>query len=280
MQAQFSQQDAFALLKLQLDMGIDEALDDSAGDYLRTPARPVMAVNNAPAREPARYERETPTARPVSRERETAGPSPSIAAAIAEARALADAATDLASLEAAVRGFEGCPLKKTATNTVFARGAAESRVVFIGEAPGAEEDKMGVPFCGPSGQLLDTMLKYIGLNDSNGFYITNTIFWRPPGNRQPTPEEIAVCKPLVEKHIALLNPKVIVLVGGTATKALLETSEGITRLRGKQFDYANPYMKESVPVRAIFHPSYLLRQPLAKKDVWADLLTIKSELLR
>lgn len=271
MQAALPREDAFALLRLQLDMGIDEVLDDSAGDFLR---RPTL-IKAEPASQQA--ERPRPTKAPAARAPSI--PSASLAATVAEARALADAATDLASLEAAVRGFDGCPLKQTATNTVFSRGNPASRVLFMGEAPGGEEDKMGVPFCGPSGQLLDTMLGYIGLEEATGFYVTNTIFWRPPGNRQPTPEEIAVCKPLVEKHIAIINPKVMVLVGGTATKALLDSPEGITRLRGKPFTYVNPYMKEPVPVRAIFHPSYLLRQPIAKKETWADLLAIKTELL-
>ena len=207
-----------------------------------------------------------------------AGPSPSLAAAIAEARATADAATDLATLEAAVRAFNGCGLKKTATNTVFAEGVAASRVMFIGEAPGADEDRNGVPFCGMSGQLLDKMLGFIGLKRSENFYITNTLFWRPPGNRQPTPEELAICRPFVEKHIALVNPKLLVLVGGTATQSLLNDPRGITRLRGQRFDYKNDYLSASVATQVIYHPSYLLRQPMAKKQTWADLLAIKAVL--
>lgn len=205
-------------------------------------------------------------------------PPISISAATTEARALADAATDLATLEAAIRNFSGCSLKKTATNTVFAQGVPESRVMFIGEAPGAEEDRSGVPFCGPSGQLLDLMLSFIGLTRAENFYITNTLFWRPPGNRQPTPEELEICRPFVEKHIALVNPKVMVLVGGTATKAVLNEPRGITRIRGQVFEYKNDYMAAPVPVHVIYHPSYLLRQPLAKKQCWADLLALKEAL--
>ncbi len=206
------------------------------------------------------------------------GGSPSLANIIAEARALADAAGDLAALEAALRGFNGCALKKTATNTVFAQGAPESRLMFIGEAPGADEDRAGVPFCGASGQLLDKMLGFIGLDRSKDFYITNTLFWRPPGNRQPTPEELEICKPFVEKHIALVNPKLLVLVGGTATKAVLGEERGITRLRGQRFTYTNRYLTQEIPVAVIYHPSYLLRQPLAKKQAWGDLLAIKANL--
>lgn len=202
----------------------------------------------------------------------------SIAQAVTEARSLADAANDLAALEAAVRGFNGCALKKTATNTVFAEGVPESRIMFIGEAPGAEEDRAGVPFCGPSGKLLDTMLSFIGLNRKVNFYITNTLYWRPPGNRQPSPEELEICKPFVEKHIALVNPKILILVGGTATKSVLNESRGITKIRGQVFSYKNDYMDAPVPVHVIYHPSYLLRQPLAKKQCWADLLAMKAAL--
>ena len=202
--------------------------------------------------------------------------SSSIADAVANARALADGVTTLPELEAAVRMFNGCALKRTATNTVFAQGVPESRIMFVGEAPGAEEDRHGVPFCGPSGQLLDKMLSFIGLKRELNFYITNTLFWRPPGNRQPTPDELQICRPLVEKHIALVNPKVLVLVGGTATQAILNETRGITRLRGQVFSYKNDYMDAAVPVHVIYHPSYLLRQPLAKKQCWADLLALKQ----
>ena len=215
---------------------------------------------------------------PASKPAAPATPPTSIADAVAEARALADAATDLASLEAAVRNFNGCALKKTATNTVFAQGVAASRLMFVGEAPGAEEDRNGVPFCGPSGQLLDRMLSFIGLNREQNFYITNTLFWRPPGNRQPSTEELEICKPFVEKHIALVDPKILVLVGGTATSSVLKDTRGITRLRGQVFSYTNPYMSREVPVHVLYHPSYLLRQPLAKKQAWADLLKLKEAL--
>ena len=206
-------------------------------------------------------------------------PPTSIADAVAEARKLADEATDLATLEAAVRNFNGCALKKTATNTVFAQGVAASRLMFVGEAPGAEEDRNGVPFCGPSGKLLDRMLSFIGLDRAENFYITNTLFWRPPGNRQPSAEELEICRPFVEKHIALVDPKILVLVGGTATSSVLRDTRGITRLRGQVFSYTNSYMTRDVPVHVIYHPSYLLRQPLAKKQAWADLLKLKESLL-
>jgi len=200
------------------------------------------------------------------------------AEALSEARRLADAAKTLAELKEAVHAFTGCSLKKTATNTVFADGNPDSRIMLIGEAPGAEEDKKGIPFCGASGKLLDSMLGHIGLTRAEGFYITNTIFWRPPGNRQPTPEEIELCRPFVEKHVALVNPRVLLLVGGTATKAMLGESRGITKLRGQIFDYSNPLLEGQIPTHVIYHPSFLLRQPLAKRQAWHDLLQLKKSL--
>jgi uracil-DNA glycosylase family 4 len=219
-----------------------------------------------------------PLTQPSAARGEGSAPPTSIANAIAEARILADAATNLATLEAAVRNFNGCALKKTATNTVFAEGVPASRLMFVGEAPGAEEDRNGVPFCGPSGKLLDRMLSFIGLDRAENFYITNTLFWRPPGNRQPSAEELEICRPFVEKHIALVDPKILVLVGGTATSSVLRDTRGITRLRGQVFSYTNSYMARDVPVHVIYHPSYLLRQPLAKKQAWADLLKLKESL--
>jgi DNA polymerase len=247
--------DAYALLAWQVEAGITSAEE-------ATPQRVIRETKQATSQPQA------PSHKPQA--------ASSIASIVAEARALADAATTLAQLEAAVRGFSGCSLKKTATNTVFAQGVAESRLMFIGEAPGADEDRQGVPFCGVSGQLLDVMLSFIGRTRSENFYITNTLFWRPPGNRQPTAEELEICRPFVEKHIALVNPKVLVLVGGTATKAILNETRGITRLRGQVFTYKNSYMPAEVPVHVIYHPSYLLRQPMAKKQAWADLLALKA----
>jgi DNA polymerase len=209
-----------------------------------------------------------------------AAPAPlaSINEATNEARMLADSAATLDELYAAIRSFNGCSLKKTAQNTVIFEGIADSRLMFIGEAPGADEDRHGVPFCGVSGQLLDKALSFIGLSRKENFYITNTLFWRPPGNRTPTTEELEICKPFVEKHIALINPHTIVLVGGTATKAVLNSNVGITRLRGQVFSYKNSYMDAEVPVHVIYHPSYLLRQPSAKKQAWVDILQLKQHL--
>jgi uracil-DNA glycosylase len=269
----YTQQDVVAALQWHLDMGIDAVVGDEPTSIHEN----FSEITPAPlAQNPQKIEqirREMPTPIAVS-----AAPAPSLSSAISHARQLADTAQTIAALEDAIRSFEGCPLKKTSQNTVISQGVAHSRVMLVGEAPGAEEDKMGVPFCGPSGQLLDHMLSYIGLSRSENFMITNTVYWRPPGNRQPTDEETAICQPFVEKLIALHAPKILVAVGGVATKALLNDSRGVTKIRGQVFHYSNPYLSSPIPTHVIFHPSYLLRQPSAKREVWADLIQLKSAL--
>ncbi len=189
-----------------------------------------------------------------------------------------DSCDSLEKLCSLVESFEGCELKKSAINTVFAQGNQAADIMFIGEAPGASEDEQGIPFCGQSGKLLDNIIAAIGLTRDKNAYITNTVFWRPPANRKPTDEEIALCRPFVRKHIALMQPKLIVMVGSTAVESLLEMNTPITKLRGQYFDYTNEYMQDkSVRATAIFHPSYLLRQPAHKKTMWFDILKIKHD---
>lgn len=191
------------------------------------------------------------------------------------------AARTLAELRQEVERFEGCRLKATATTTVFGAGTEGARLMLIGEAPGAEEDRRGVPFVGVSGQLLDRMLATIGL-DRDQVYITNTIYWRPPGNRTPTPAESASCLPFLVRQIELVAPRILVLVGGAAAKTLLNRSEGIMRLRGRWFEYRSSESGGSVstpiPARATFHPAYLLRSPGQKREAWRDLLAIRQKL--
>ncbi len=189
-----------------------------------------------------------------------------------------DLCDSLDELKRLVEIFDGCDLKKSAQNTVFADGNPNAKIMFIGEAPGANEDEQGIPFCGQSGKLLDNIIAAIGLSRKTNAYITNTIFWRPPANRKPTDEEINLCRPFVKKHIAIINPKLIILVGSTAVESLLEINTPITKLRGKYFDYTNEYLDgKTIRTTAIFHPSYLLRQPTHKKTMWFDLLKIKSD---
>ena len=194
---------------------------------------------------------------------------------IATAKKMAEASKTLAELEKAVRDFDGCSLKKMATNTVFADGDPQSQIMIIGEAPGNHEDLQGIPFCGDSGKLLNEMFKAIGFKREN-LYITNTLFWRPPGNRRPTEDELAMCKPFVEKHIALMQPKLIVLMGATAMADVLKIHEPISKMCGKFFDYQNQYLKTPIKSTVLFHPSYLMRQSSKKRDAWLDLLMIKE----
>ena len=193
-----------------------------------------------------------------------------------QARTLADNANSISELKKIITKFEGCGLKKLATNTVFSDGNIQAPFMFIGEAPGATEDKMGIPFCGDSGKLLDNMLESIGVSRMHNAYITNTVFWRPPANRPPTQSEIDICRPFVEKHIALIKPKIIILVGSTAATSLLGKHAGISKIRQEYSLYSNKYTTNAIPITAIFHPAYLLRQPLQKKTTWYDLLRIKS----
>lgn len=194
----------------------------------------------------------------------------------AQARALADSANNLQELQENLLKFDGCGLKEFAQNTVFRDGKDNADYMLIGEAPGATEDERGIPFCGESGQLLRTMIELIGLTVENNAYITNTVFWRPPANRRPTSEEIEICRPFVEKHIALKKPKLIILVGGTATTSFLGPEHNISKIRSNIYSYKNQYLSQPIKTTAIFHPAYLLRQPAKKKDMWYDLLKIKE----
>ena len=183
----------------------------------------------------------------------------------------------LAELRTALEGFEGLSLKAAAASTVFGDGNPEAAVMCIGEAPGQEEDRQGLPFVGPSGKLLDRMLKSIGL-DRTSAYITNVVPWRPPANRKPTPDEVAICMPFVSRHIELVDPQLLILFGGAAASALLAKAEGINRLRGRWFEFNSPGLPRPVPVLATFHPAYLLRTPDAKRDAWRDLLLVHKKL--
>ena len=219
-----------------------------------------------------------PQPRPPSlRTARPATPVLQTAAAVAQtAREIAAACASLVELEAALAAFDGCGLKETALHLCFADGNPEARLMLIGEAPGAEEDRQGKPFVGASGRLLDKMLATIGL-DRTTVYITNVIYWRPPGNRSPTQAEIAACQPFLERQIALLRPDLMVFVGGIAARALLGVKEGVTKLRGRRFTY-RAQDGASTPALVMFHPAYLLRQPAQKRLAWRDLLAIRAQL--
>lgn len=249
------------ILEWYIEAGVDEAVGDAPVNRLAPPPPPPVQL-------------QTPELMPKAAAPRIAPQAPS--AAIAEARRIADGCNTLAELEAAVRAFDGCAIKKTATKTVFADGNPNAKVMVIGEAPGAQEDMQGIPFCGPSGALLDKVLGSIGLTRADSFYITNTLFWRPPGNRAPSPEELAMCEPFLEKHIALVAPKLLILSGGVSTGAVLKKNLAISRLRGKFYEYSNTYTKTPIAVAVTFHPSYLLRSPSQKRLAWHDMLLIRQ----
>lgn len=187
-----------------------------------------------------------------------------------------NACTSVDDLKKMLDCYYACDLRKTATHTVFSDGILNAPIMIIGEAPGAEEDALGKPFVGKSGQLVDNMFKSIGLSRTKNLYISNMIFWRPPGNRPPTAIEIAQCLPFVEKHIALVKPKILVLLGGIAAKTLLKTKDTIIQIRGKSYGFKHADLAEEIPVLAFYHPAYLLRSPRQKAVFWQDLLKLKS----
>ena len=261
-----------AALLLQLEWGVDEALEESPQDRRAKQLAPATAAPPA-----ARVQRTW--GRDAQAERDTLLPAGG--GAVAEAEALAAAADTLEALRAAIAGFGGLSLRETATNLVFADGNPQAPLMLVGEAPGAEEDREGKPFVGASGRLLDRMLASIGL-DRHGsgwgsFYVTNVLAWRPPGNRNPTDNEIALSLPFVRRHLALVRPKLVLLVGAVAVRSLTGAREGITRLRGRWFEVPVAGLG-TVPALATLHPAYLLRNPGAKKDAWADLIALRRRI--
>ncbi|BCH25952.1 uracil-DNA glycosylase [Mesorhizobium sp. L-8-3] len=261
------------VLRFLADAGVDEALDEVA----------VNRFVEAPRRKAARQEQE-------ERTRETGGKAAPAAQAdlrrpaaavpdeaqAAKARELARSASTLAELQEILAGFDGCNLKFTAKNLVFADGNPEAAVMFVGEAPGRDEDLEGLPFVGRSGQLLDRMLAAIGL-DRGTAYIANVIPWRPPGNRTPTPHETEICRPFIERQIELVGPKVLVNLGAPSSRTLLNTTENILRLRGNWRVHTTA-SGVAIPAMPTLHPAYLLRNPAHKKLAWRDFLEVKARL--
>jgi DNA polymerase len=269
-----------AALALQLAWGADEALEDvpqdRRGARRGTGREPSREAVNGPESSRAPGPRVQIASAPTGLG--LAGPRGGVQA---EAEALAAAAGDLAALAAAIAGFGGLALRDTATNLVFADGNPGSPLMLIGEAPGAEEDREGKPFVGASGRLLDRMLASIGLDrhadGERGFYVTNIVSWRPPGNRNPTDSEVALSLPFLRRHIALVRPRLILLLGAVAVRSLTGAREGITRLRGRWFELPVEGAAPA-PALATLHPAYLLRNPGAKKDAWADLVALRERL--
>jgi DNA polymerase len=258
---------ALKTLRWHVDAGADEAIGDAP-------------VNRFAIAEPTVEKKpETNAARP--------GPTPapqkqpdvvkleSAEETTASAQAMATACNTLEELRAALNAFDQCPLKATAQNLVFGDGNPQADLMIIGEAPGADEDRQGLPFVGVSGQLLDRMLGAI-MQDRENSYVTNILPWRPPGNRKPTPFETSLCLPFLLRHIELVEPKALMLLGGTAASTLLETTTGITKLRGTWMNLDLNGTK--IPCLPTYHPAYLLRQPAQKRDAWRDLLSMRKQL--
>ncbi len=278
-----------AALAWHLDIGADEALQDMPND--RTAAITELVKNTMmdPA-EPvsARAGRAAPSI--MTTTTETASPDLlGTAAAKVEALRLAKSCHSLEELRAAIAGFEGLAIRKTASNMVFSDGNPKARVMLVGEAPGADEDRQGKPFVGVSGQLLDKILGCIGLSRTEedpdrSVYISNVLNWRPPGNRTPNASEIDISLPFIERHIALVKPEILILCGGVSAKALLGRDEAMSKLRGKFQDYT-PITEGitggapvPIPSVATYHPAYLLRTPSQKGLVWADMLMLRARL--
>ena len=269
-----------AQLSWQVEMGCDDALiDDTA---LREEWHVSLASLTQAAQVPNQQA-------PHQKVQDTKSPpiSPATSSIVAPSptpNGLApDGLADISSCEAlkqALHDFEGCELKRTATNMVFADGNAEAKIMIIGEAPGKDEDRMGLPFVGSAGQLLDQMLGAVGL-DRTSTYIANIMPWRPPGNRALTVEEIEMMRPFVEKHISLIAPDVILSLGGTASKMMLHSSEGIMKLRGKFHSYEpKTYGVSGTPLMACLHPGYLLRAPHHKAFAFKDLVALRRKVSR
>ncbi len=264
------------------DMGADEHIGDTPVDrYAQSAAQSASQSAATSAAHPA--ERPRPAAANPARPAVADAPdliAPSQGAR--DARDAANAARTLEELRASIEAFDGCSLKFTATNTVFSDGHPDADVMLIGEAPGVDEDRQGKPFVGVSGQLLDRMLAAIGLSrqeqGSKGVYISNILFWRPPGNRSPTTAETAACLPFILRHIELVRPKVLVFLGGTAAKTMLDRPEGIMRLRGRWFEHISDGLEQPIPALPTLHPAFLLRQPAQKRESWQDFIKFKKKI--
>ncbi|WP_238313465.1 uracil-DNA glycosylase [Methylobacterium crusticola] len=278
--------DLLSYLDFHVEAGVDAVLDEAPHDRFSEPEAPRRSASPAaapaapgPARERAGApaERAPPAEAPREQPARTYGRSAAAppGEAAGDARELARTAASLEELEGLLARFESCALRFTAKNLVFADGNPAARVMFVGEAPGAEEDRAGKPFMGRSGQLLDRMMAAIGLDRGNA-YVGNVVPWRPPGNRNPTPQEIATCKPFIERQVALADPDILVCLGGVATQALAGTKDGILKSRGRWFPYQTG--RREIRLLATLHPAYLLRQPLQKRLAWRDFRALRAAL--
>jgi DNA polymerase len=297
MRAMSDRPQSLDVLRWLIEAGADEAIVEAPVNRFAAPApaaaSTVLRSSSSPGASPGdprmlRAEHDAARTsplpeRPVGRstlpqgEGRISAQAVSLSTASGAARALASTCNSLSELRMAVENFDGCDLKRTATHTVFADGNPAGRIMLIGEAPGRDEDLKGLPFVGRAGQLLDKMLASIAL-DRSKVYITNVLNWRPPQNREPSPEEAASCLPFLHRHIELADPEIIVLLGAVACRHVLGVSEGIMRLRGKWEVYQSAKLNRAIPVMPTLHPAYLLRQPNAKRLAWRDLLTVAEKI--
>ena len=269
--------DARELLAFYLDAGVDAVVGEAPVDRMADEIPPAAPAAPPPRQRSAPSPAAPPAERTFFQSRAPAAPPPSPDAAVMAAREAARSAGSLEELRAILERFEGCALRNTATRLVFADGHPGSRLMFVGEAPGRDEDIQGLPFVGRSGQLLDRMIAAMGLSPETDAYVCNIIKCRPPGNRRPEPEEIAACIPYLHEQLQLVDPRVIVALGNTAVAALLDTKLGITKIRGQWKLYRGRTL-----VMPTYHPSYLLRpspqQIEAKRQAWEDLQLVMKEL--
>lgn len=291
---ELTQAEIIDMLRLHCEAGCTDVLTETSVDRYAAPAQtngkspemsPEMSAEMSASAPAPETQAGPPTAIPPKSMAEptaaiarpvTAPAAAASGTAIETATALAAAAVTLADLQSAMAQFDGCTLKTTAKNMVFSDGQPAAKIMLIGEAPGQDEDRQGKPFVGRSGQLLDAMLGAVGVSRDENLYIANVVPWRPPGNRTPTADEIAVCEPFIRRHIALMKPDLLLLVGNISNKTLLGTQTGITKLRGQWQSYEADSL--AVPTLPLLHPAYVLRRPETKAACWADLCDLKTKL--
>jgi uracil-DNA glycosylase family 4 len=271
---------SLSALRWLIEAGADEAIAEEPVNRFRAPPLPHSAeVRNIPIQSPLAEARARPNAPPPGEtaKRAASAEAVSLSTVPGTARALAASCANLEELKNALLNFHGCELKRSAKNTVFADGNPLGRIMLIGEAPGRDEDEQGLPFVGRAGKLLDRMLAAIGL-DRTKVYITNILNWRPPQNRDPSPEEAAACLPFLHRHIELAAPQLLILLGAVSVRHVLGLTEGIMRVRGRWELYQSAHLGRAIPVMPTLHPAFLLRQPAAKRLAWRDLLTISEKI--
>ena len=259
-------------LRWHVDAGADETIGEMPVDRFSLVDRPPVILPTSGAAQI----QSPPTASATALKPSATAPKPSDEL-VKSATEIVRQANDVDALRKLLEDFDGCGLKKTATNLVFMDGNPTAKLMLVGEAPGAQEDRQGVPFVGPSGVLLNKMLASIGIARED-VLISNMVFWRPPGNRTPTVQEAAICMPFMERLIELVKPEILVTLGGPASKTLLGESQGVGRLRGRWFSYKSPALEKPIDATVMFHPAYLLSTPSQKRAAWQDLLMIKEKL--